>query len=337
MYQFKLSTNNGNTTKVNHVVQTIIVDIEKGVLKKDQQLPSINVFSKTNSVSRDTVEKAYNELKKQGYITSVVSKGYYVLGKKGKRLKVLLIFNKLSSYKKIIYDSLVDGLGNKVKIDLQIHHYSLALFKEIMEENLGKYQYYVIMPHFVSSAKRSEYMTIIKNIPPDELLLLDKNLPELGNKHMSVFQDFRQDIYDSLVSAKDLLKKYDRLITILPQYHNHPSEIFNGVAQYGKDHKIRTYVCKNADKANLIKRTAFVVTSETDLAKLIKKTRKTPLKIGKDIGIISYNETALKDLLDITTITTDFEGMGKRAANLILEKKQMQVKNPFWMIRRSSL
>jgi hypothetical protein len=102
------------------------------------------------------------------------------LGKKGKKLKVLLVFNKLSSYKKVIYDSLVDGLSKKVKIDLHIHHYSTPLFKEIMEENLGKYQYYVIMPHFVSNANRSDYIKIIKKIPPDELMLLDKNLPELG-------------------------------------------------------------------------------------------------------------------------------------------------------------
>jgi DNA-binding LacI/PurR family transcriptional regulator len=168
-------------------------------------------------------------------------------------------------------------------------------------------------------------------------MLLDKNLPELGNKHMSVYQDFEQDVYESLVSAKDLLKKYDRLTTILPHYHNHPAEILNGVAAFGKDHKMKTAVCENADKASLTPGTAFVVTSETDLAKLIKKIRKTTLKIGKDIGIISYNETALKDLLDITTVTTDFEGMGKSAAKLILQKKHVQVKNPFRMIRRTSL
>ncbi|MES2332123.1 MAG: GntR family transcriptional regulator [Bacteroidota bacterium] len=337
MYQFKLNTNNGHRTKLNQVVHTIIMDIEKGVLKKDQQLPSVTGFSKAHSVSRDTIEKAYKELKKQGYITSVASKGYYVLGKKGTKLKVLLVFNKLSSYKKIIYDNLVAELSKKVKVDLHIHHYSIPLFKEIMDESLGKYQYYVIMPHFVSDAKRSDYMKIIRKIPPDELMLLDKNLPELGNRHMSVFQDFKQDVYDSLVSATDLLKKYDRLTTILPQYHNHPAEILDGVAQYGKDHKMKTAVCVNADKVVLTPGTAFVVTSETDLAKLIKKIRKTTLKIGKDIGIVSYNETALKDLLDITTVTTDFAGMGKSAAKLILEKQHVQVKNPFRMIRRTSL
>ena len=337
MYQFKLNTQNGHRTKLKQVVHTIIVDIEKGVLKKDEQLPSVTAFSKAFSVSRDTIEKAYKELKAQGYITSVASKGYFVLGKKGKKIKVLLVFNKLSSYKKIIYDSLVSTLGNKVKIDLHIHHYSIPLFKEIIEENLGKYHYYVIMPHFPNGSNKTEYLKIIKSIPQDALLLLDKNLPELGYKHMSVYQDFTMDMYNSLLAATDLLKKYKKITVILPKYRNHPSEIIKGVTEFCTEYKMKTSVLENADKGTLSPGTAYVVTSETDLAKLIKKIRKTNLVIGKDIGILSYNETALKDLLDITTITTDFEGMGRSAAKLILNQQYAQIKNPFRMIRRSSL
>ena len=337
MYHFKLNTNNGHRTKLQQLVHTIIMDIEKGVLKKDEQLPSVTGFSKAHGLSRDTVEKGYKELKKQGYITSVAAKGYYVLGKKGKKIKVLLVFNKLSSYKKIIYDNLVAELGKKVKVDLHIHHYSIPLFKEIIEENLGKYHYYVIMPHFPNGTNQADYLKIIKTIPQDALLLLDKNLPDIGIRHMSVFQDFKMDMYDSLVSAKDLLKKYERLNVIFPKYRNHPSEIISGVSEFGKAYKMKTSVIENIDKAAIAAGTAYISTSETDLAKLIKRIRKTKYRIGKDIGIISYNETALKDLLDITTITTDFEGMGRSAARLILEQKHIQLKNPFRMIRRSSL
>ena len=337
MYQFKLNTQNGHRTKLKQLVHSLIADIEKGVLKKNEQLPSVTAFSKAFAVSRDTVEKAYKELKADGYITSVASKGYFVLGPKGKKLKVLLLFNKLSSYKKIIYDSLVSSLGNKVKVDLHIHHYSIPLFKEIMEENLGKYHYYVIMPHFPNGSNKSDYLKIIKSIPKDALFLLDKNLPELGNEHMSVYQDFKMDIFNSLVSALDLLKKYKKLDVILPKYRNHPAEIINGVAEFCAAYKMKTSVVENSENGKLSTGTAYVVTSETDLAKLIKRIRKTKLVIGKDIGILSYNETELKDLLDITTITTDFEAMGKTAANLILKKEYKQLINPFRMIRRGSL
>ena len=64
------------------IAQSIGKQIEKGVLKKDFLLPSINIFSDEHAVARDTVERAYKELKKQGYITSVSGKGFYVVGKR---------------------------------------------------------------------------------------------------------------------------------------------------------------------------------------------------------------------------------------------------------------
>ena len=44
------------------------------------------------------------------------------------------------------------------------------------------------------------------------------------------------------------------------------------------------------------------------------------------IGIISYNETPLKKVVEngITTISTDFKAMGKLLANMILENKKVR-------------
>jgi DNA-binding transcriptional regulator YhcF (GntR family) len=36
------------------------------MLKKDSKLPSINSFSSQYAVARDTIEKAYNELRDEG-------------------------------------------------------------------------------------------------------------------------------------------------------------------------------------------------------------------------------------------------------------------------------
>jgi hypothetical protein len=46
-------------------------------------------------------------------------------------------------------------------------------------------------------------MDIIKKIPPDELLLLDKSMPGFANS-MAVFQDFKMDIYDAMASVSSL-------------------------------------------------------------------------------------------------------------------------------------
>jgi len=83
--------------------------------------------------------------------------------------------------------------------------------------------------------------------------------------------------------------------------------------------------------------TTYVVIRETDLVELVKKIRQTSFLLGREVGIISFNETPLKELLNMTVITTDFEAMGKTAATLLLEKKRVKVKNPFYTIRRGSL
>jgi DNA-binding LacI/PurR family transcriptional regulator len=63
------------------------------------------------------------------------------------------------------------------------------------------------------------------------------------------------------------------------------------------------------------------------------------ISVGKDIGIISYNETPLKKfILDgITTISTDFRHMGEKAGELILSKKKQHIENPFEIRIRSSI
>ncbi len=53
---------------------------------------------------------------------------------------------------------------------------------------------------------------------------------------------------------------------------------------------------------------------ENDLVLLLKKLNQTNLVLGKDIGIISYNETPVKEILrdGITVISTDFQNLGQR-------------------------
>ena len=50
-----------NKLKYELIVESLINNIEKGNIKNNDVLPSINEFSKTYCVSKDTVEKAYNE------------------------------------------------------------------------------------------------------------------------------------------------------------------------------------------------------------------------------------------------------------------------------------
>lgn len=318
------------------IVRNISMEIDKGIYGFGFKLPSITVFSRQHSVSRDTVERAYRQLILEGYIRAEQARGHFVTGKKDARLTVLFIFNNINSYKKNIYYSFLETLGDHAKVDIQVHHYNPVLFREIIEKNLGKYHYYVVMPHFLKGSNPLEYLEVMQKIPTGQLLLLDKNLSGFDG-HMSVYQNFRQDVFNALNSGKELLKKYKSIGFVFSEPTKHPTDILVGAQEFCTENDMGFQIIDKMDKLKLQKHTVYILATEDDLALLIKKVRKSNLVLGKDIGIISFNETVFKELLDITVITTDFEQMGRKAAELILGHKYLQVKNPFKMIKRNSL
>jgi DNA-binding transcriptional regulator YhcF (GntR family) len=102
------------TPKYLQIVHSTLKGIEAGQITVNDRLPSINEVSFELDVSRDTVEKSYRQLKSMGILESVPSKGYYIKNVDfEKPMKVLLLFNKLSAHKKIIFDAFVKELGNK--------------------------------------------------------------------------------------------------------------------------------------------------------------------------------------------------------------------------------
>jgi DNA-binding transcriptional regulator YhcF (GntR family) len=334
--QTKQRANYGMKSLVQQIVGSISKNIDKGIYRKNEKLLSINSYSKQHGVARDTIEKAYMILKRDGYIRSVSGKGYFVVGKPDVRIKVLLLFNKLSSYKKTVYDTIVRTLGDKAKVDLHIHHYNPALLEESIDANLGNYHYYVVMPHFFDYSSEKEYLPVLKKIPSDQLILLDKDLPKLA-RQAAVFQDFRNDIYGALNVVTDLISKYEKLIITYPLDRHHPPEIKDGVIQFCEENNKKFEVIAAFKNDDLKKGVVYIVLTENDLADLIKGARIMGYELGKDIGIISFNETVFKELLDITVITTDFEEMGRKTAELMLQNEAAVIKNAFKIIIRKSL
>lgn len=63
------------------------------------------------------------------------------------------------------------------------------------------------------------------------------------------------------------------------------------------------------------------------------------MKVGKHVGVISYNEAPLMKMIlnGITTISTDLQMMGEKAAQLILEQSTEHVAILFYLTPRASL
>ncbi|HEY9045192.1 MAG TPA: GntR family transcriptional regulator [Ohtaekwangia sp.] len=332
--------------KYHQIVNSIIEDIEKGLLTIGQRIPSINEISEEYYLSRDTVEKAYNLLKEKQIIVSAKGKGYYVARSiQPSRIMVLFLMNKLSSYKLGIYNAFVSGLGSQAHVDLNIYHCDPKLFLDTLNDNAGRYDYYVVMPHFKDQHLSHQSITrdvteALRKIPEDKLILLDNYLPELKRDIASIYQDFKMDIYDSLREGADLLRRYSKLILVYPRktMYPYPVEIQQGFQKFCSDYDFDFEVLDEIySDMELQPKDAYIIIEENDLVNLIKQVRDRKFTLGKDIGVISYNDTPLKDLLGITVISTDFQVMGETAAYMILKKKKELVKNAFRFINRNSI
>ena len=332
--------------KYHQIVNSIIKDIESGVLSVGQRIPSINEFSEEYYLSRDTVEKAYNVLKEKQIIISVKGKGYYVTRNVlPSKINILFFLNKLSSYKLTIYNSFVNSLGQNARVDLSIYHCDPKIFLNTLNENMGRYDYYVVMPHFknehqVHLSTNPEILDALRKIPEDQLMILDNYIPELQRDVASVYQDFKMDIYEALQEGHETLKRYDSLILVYPHdtIYPYPVDILNGFKKFCTDFNYDYEVLNEIyPDMELRANDAYVIIEETDLVNLVKQVRDKNFVMGKDIGIISYNDTPLKELLGITVISTDFQVMGETASYMILKKKKEVVKNIFRYINRNSV
>ena len=57
--------------------------ILKGVLEKDEQMPSVRSLAMELSINPNTIQKAYAELERQGFIYTVKGRGNFVSGDSG--------------------------------------------------------------------------------------------------------------------------------------------------------------------------------------------------------------------------------------------------------------
>src|SRR5450631_1283127 len=196
----------GKTPKYLQVIDSVKDAIRQGELKKGDHIFSINNLSDEYLISRNTVQKAYTILRQQGVITAVKGKGFYINRIDITRpYRVLLIFNKISNYKKQIYNAFVSTMGKKATVDLKIHHLDTRLFEQIVLSSLSEYDYLVIMPHFYENPYGLN--EIINSIPENQLVVLDRDIQDHYSPYMAVFQDFKNDIITALESGLDSLRK----------------------------------------------------------------------------------------------------------------------------------
>jgi DNA-binding transcriptional regulator YhcF (GntR family) len=327
-----------NTPKYQQIYNSIVEGIENRDIIPGDKLPSIHELCAEFDVAKGTIERAYELLKEKEIIEAVRGKGFYInYTKTGQNLKIFLLFNKLSAHKKIIYDSFVELLGPGVAIDFFIYNNDFRLFRDLIERQARNHTHYVIIGHFYEGGEKAN--ELINSLPKHKLIILDKLLEGVSGKYAAVFQNFEKDLYQALTDALPLLKKYTTLCILFPSYTYHPKAILNGFYKFCYEHNFNTRVIDNIQQEVIHPQQAYINLMEDDLVELIKKIKMTTYIVGQEVGILSYNETPLKEFLleGITVMSTDFAQMGRTAAQLVLNASVEHIENPFQLIVRKSL
>ncbi|ASO06572.1 GntR family transcriptional regulator [Arenibacter algicola] len=346
MFKYLKIDENSRIPKYKQIVDSVINNISNGNLKIDEKIPSINSFSEEFLLSRDTVEKAYQILKERKIITSIRGKGYYITRTKLiAKVNILFLINKLSAYKMRIYNSFINTIGGNSHTDLHIYHCDNTLFVNLIEKNINAYDYYVIMPHFKTDDLKhisytDEAIKAINMIPKNKLVLMDNNNLEINGDFIEIYQDFENDIYNALKEGLTKISRYGKMILVYPEnaVYPYPRRILHGFRKFCVEHKIDFEIIDEIyDDIILKKGDLFITIEETDLVNLVNQIRDKEFILGVEIGVISYNDNPLKELLGITVISTDFKAMGETASRMILNKEKGKIKNPFNFIDRNSI
>ena len=319
--------------KYKQIITSIENAIISGALKKGDRLPSLNNVRDNHNLSRDTVLMAFKELKTRGIIQSVVGKGYYIINDNiDVTQKVFLLFDELNSFKEDLYNSFINHLGKNIRVDTYFHHFNKDMFAKLINESIGTYNYYVIMP-----ANLKNTHLILKNLPKEKVYILDQTHPELS-EYSGIYQNFEKDINSNLNKILSVIKNYTKLILLFSE-DRQPKGILKGFNEFCRTNALDNDIINSLEDRIFKKGEVYVIPDDKNLLRIIKKLKEEEFILSKDIGIISYNDTLLKEIVEggITTISTDFNKMGERLAKMILNKEQIQIENITNLILRNSL
>lgn len=327
---------NSITPVYQQIKNSVLNAVEDKKLLIGDSIPSINKICSEFELAPGTIIRAYDELREIGIISSKQGKGYFISGTQiEKKTRIFLLFDRMNAFKEILYDSFRNEFTEETEIQVFFHHYNPKRFEKLVRENLGKFSHYILMPHLNASIQR-----IVQRIPEKRLIFIDNLPPDLNTNSKAVYQDFYNDIYKALFQEADKLRKYKTINLSLSKsdFQFVPAAIKNGFTKFCDENNLQHNIIQNITELNLKKNNLYIIFDDSELLNTLKIIQKKEWKLKEDIGIISFDETPMKELLagGISVLSTDFELMGKTAAEMVKGKINGQIANPFRLIYRNS-
>ncbi len=333
----QLKINKNQTIPIyQQILDWVVSGINDGYFSVNTQLPSINQIATENQLARETVVKAFRLLQEKGIVKAVHGKGFFIASDEVEiEHRVFVLFDTFSAYKEILFRAIQDEFGENVHIDIYFHHFNQKIFSNLIKEAAGNYTAYLILPF-----DHPQITKMLEPVPFEKLYLMDRCPRFYNNPFHGVYQNFSDDVFQAFTLAKIKIKSYSKFILVFcNDITELPMELRQGFETLCNQNEVNHAVLEHAlGPAQIEKNAVYLVIDDDDLVKLVEYAIAKKWKIGKDIGIISYNETPLKKVIagGISVISTDFKKMGSSIVRLVKNNKKECVANPVSLIDRGS-
>jgi len=275
--------------KYQQVVKAVIDDIEGGVLSIGDRLPSINEACLDWYISKDSVKRAYETLSQLGLITSIYRKGYFISGKTNRRFqRVLMITGQLTESVKQLHASIASQAGEGVLIDICTYNHHQDLLRELIEKHIGNYHYFLLTPHL--SGIDAPTVQCLKSLPGNQLILVGSQWKEVIRHGHQIGYGSESVLFDALENKLAVLKKYKKLNLVLPEQDFCSSDYIRAFKKFSIQYHFDFELIDELRNDDIRPNEAYFVTDSADLIKLVDFSQMRSLTLGRDLGIVSFNE-----------------------------------------------
>lgn len=331
---------NSKTVMYKQLISEFTAAIRDQRIKAGEQVPSMNELADSLGISKETVKRAYVILRERGLLVAQQGKGFYVSDENDKHsLSVLFLFDKFSTYKQEIVRGFNNHIEGKCELTIQLFNQDISVFEYLINENLGKFDYYIISPHFpLDSKSQKKAEKLIRRIPNNKLIMIDHWMSDIPGNYGAAYQDFKNDSYDGLTQNIEHFKNVKKLNVLTLPSSLYATVIKEGIEKFCNENKIQfSYTVESPEKIEHGD-VFLILNSQLDsgLISLVDKANESGMIVGQDYYIISYNDSPIDKVVlnGLTTISTDFLGMGKEVADMINTKKMVKKHIQFGMNRR---
>ncbi len=330
--------------KYKQVLSEIEEKILDGTLNKGDHLPSMTEIANDTGMSKETVKRALVVLRDRGLIASCPGKGYFVSKTAGEiphKLNILMILSGMDIFKQLLVDSFTKTVKDAAEVKIVLHNSDVDQLEYYIDQYCDMYDYYVVMPHFdIDDQTQMRVAKILGRIPNRKFLMLDYCNRFMSGQFGAVYQDLFSDPEKGLSEAVEDLRRAKRFnLVTLPQ-SRYGAWTRSSIERFCQKYEISLRLLDSFPKKMEAGEVFFLQTGKlsNDLAEFDEILKDNNLEVGKDVGLISYNDVPLYAVVlgGLTTISTDFVKMGNLAAEMILSGKMMKIHNEFNMTRRNT-